>query len=47
MSDGLASVRDGAYCRFDRTAVVSEYTPTGGLKVRIRQKIQNTLVNYD
>lgn len=32
MSDGLVSVRDGAYSRFDRVVAVSEYLPTGGLK---------------
>ena len=33
LSDGLISIRDAAYGRFDRMVVVSEYTPTGGLKV--------------
>ena len=33
LSDGLVSIRDAAYSRFDRAVVVSEYTPTGGLKV--------------
>lgn len=32
---GLVSLRDTAYSRFDRTNVVSDFSPTPGLKVRI------------
>lgn len=35
LSDGLVSVRDGAYSRFDRVTVVHEYNVTAGLKVSI------------
>lgn len=40
MSDGLVSVRDGAYSRFDRVVAVSEYLPTGGLKVSYTRFIE-------
>ncbi|XP_065205637.1 mediator of RNA polymerase II transcription subunit 14 [Planococcus citri] len=44
LSDGLISVRDGAYCRFDRTSAVSDYMPTGDLKAFLSKYEDQTLV---
>lgn len=40
----LVSIRDGAYSRYDRTSVISEYTPTPGLKAFLSKYVDETNV---
>lgn len=43
---GLVSIRDGAYSRFDRTSVISDFMPTSGLRVSQYQTQLKSLILF-
>ncbi|KAL1123440.1 hypothetical protein AAG570_002520 [Ranatra chinensis] len=43
-SGGIVALRDAAYSRFDRSSVVSEFTPTPGLKAFLSKYVDETVV---